>query len=51
MKGFLITIGIIILIIILTVIGVFGGWFNTWFKNKVDYIDRKIGDSLILGIK
>ena len=44
MKGFLITIGIIILIIILTVIGVFGGWFNTWFKNKVDYIDRKIGD-------
>lgn len=44
MKCFLITIGIIILIIILTVIGVFGGWFNTWFKNKVDYIDRKIGD-------
>lgn len=44
MKGFLITIGIIILIIILTVIGVFGGWFNTWFTNKVDYIDRKIGD-------
>ena len=44
MKGFLITIGIIILIIILTVIGVLGGWFNTWFTNKVDYIDRKIGD-------
>lgn len=44
MKGFLITIGIIILIIILTVIGVLGGWFNTWFANKVDYIDRKIGD-------
>ena len=44
MKGFLITIGIIILIIILTVIGVLGGWFNTWFTNKVDYIDRKIED-------
>ena len=44
MKGFLITIGVIILVIILTVIGVFGGWFNTWFTNKVDYIDRKIGD-------
>ena len=44
MKGFLITIGVIILVIILTVIGVFGGWFNTWFTNKVDYIDRKIED-------
>lgn len=44
MKGFLITIGIIMLIIMLTVIGVLGGWFNTWFTNKVDYIDRKIGD-------
>ena len=44
MKGFLITVGIIILIIILSVIGVFGGWFNTWFTNKVDYVDRKIED-------
>ncbi len=44
MKGFLITVGIIILIIILSVIGVFGGWFNTWFTNKVEYIDRKIDD-------
>ena len=44
MKGFLITIGVIILVIILTVIGVFGGWFNTLFTNKVDYIDRKIED-------
>lgn len=44
MKGFLITIGIIILIIILSVIGVFGGWFSTWFVNRVDYIDKKIED-------
>ena len=44
MKGFLITIGVIILVIILTVIGVFGGWFNTWFTNKVDYIDKKKED-------
>lgn len=44
MKGFLITVGIIILIIILSVIEVFGGWFNTWFTNKVDYVDRKIED-------
>ena len=44
MKGFLITVGIMILIIILSVIGVFGGWFNTWFTNKVDYVDRKIED-------
>ena len=44
MKGFLITIGIIILIIILKVIGVLGGWFNIWFIYKVDYIDRKIED-------
>lgn len=44
MKGFLITIGIIILIIILTVIGVLGGWFNTWFTNKVEWVNRKIED-------
>lgn len=44
MKGFLITIGIIILIIVLSVIGVFGGWFSTWFVNRVDYIDKKIED-------
>ena len=44
MKGFLITIWIIILIIILSVLGVFGGWFSTWFVNRVDYIDKKIED-------
>ncbi len=44
MKGFLITIGVIILVIILTVIGVFGGWFKTWFTNKVEWVDQKIED-------
>ena len=44
MKGFLITIGIIISLIIITVIGVFAGWFNTWFTNKVEWVDRKIED-------
>lgn len=44
MKGFLITIGIIIVLIIMTVIGVFAGWFNTWFTNKVEWVDQKIED-------
>lgn len=44
MKGFLITIGIIISLIIITVIGTFAGWFNTWFTNKVEWVDRKIED-------
>lgn len=44
MKGFLITIGIIIVLIIMTVIGVFAGWFKTWFTNKVEWVDRKIDD-------
>lgn len=42
MKGFLITIGIILILIIMTVVGTFAGWFNTWFSNKVEYVDRKI---------
>ena len=44
MKGFLITIGIIISLIIITVIGTFAGWFNTWFTNKVEWVNRKIED-------
>lgn len=44
MKGFLITIGIIISLIIITVIGTFTGWFNTWFTNKVEWVNRKIED-------
>lgn len=44
MKGFLITIGIIISLIIITVIGTFVGWFNTWFTNKVEWVNRKIED-------
>lgn len=44
MKGFLITIGVIVALIIITVIGVFTGWFNTWFTHTVDYVDQKIED-------
>lgn len=44
MKGFLITIGIIISLIIITVIGTFAGWFNTWLTNKVEWVNRKIED-------
>lgn len=44
MKGFLITIGVIVALIIITVIGVFAGWFNTWFTHTVDYVDQKIED-------
>lgn len=44
MKGFLITIAIIIGLIIMTVIGTFAGWFNTWFTHTVDYVDQKIED-------
>lgn len=44
MKGFLITIGVIISLILITVIGTFAGWFNTWFKNTTEYVDKKIED-------
>ena len=44
MKGFLITIGVIVALVIITVIGVFTGWFNTWFTHTVDYVDQKIED-------
>ena len=44
MKGFLITIGVIVALVIITVIGVFAGWFNTWFTHTVDYVDQKIED-------
>lgn len=44
MKGFLITIGVIISLILITVIGTFTGWFNTWFKNTTEYVDKKIED-------
>lgn len=44
MKGFLITIGVIVALVIIKVIGVFTGWFNTWFTHTVDYVDQKIED-------
>ena len=44
MKGFLITLGIILGIIVITVIGVAFRWFDTWFTHTVDYVDQKIED-------
>lgn len=49
MKKALCVMGIIILILgsifCLVIASTGGKWFNTWFKNKTNYIDRKIEDS------